>query len=181
MNKFLTITFSTGHIYEVPAAAVAEDRTAYYAVQDPDRTREQHAAETEAMFASEFELFDWAKNNMNWSDLQKRARLVGFNAPDFGGLWDDAVLSTSEDQAMPDVISLGEDALTAPIEMVLSQTVAEGAHCTLLAFQQPDTKAVTSAVVAIVGAPDVVEGYIATIANFDAFMSANKAGQPAGH
>ncbi len=158
-------------MYEVPAQAIAEDRTSYYAVSDPGRTREQHAAETQILFASEFELLDWAKNNMDWSDLQKSSRLVAFNPPDFAQLWDAAELKTSDENLRSDLMSLGENSLTAPIEMLLAQAVSENKSCFAAAFQQPNGN-VTSAVVGLVGSPDIIGGYLAAITNFDAFMAA---------
>ena len=179
MKKFVQVAFSTGHVYEVATSIIAKDRTDYYAMSDPGRTRQQHEAETGMLFASEFELFDWAKNNMNWSDLQKHARLVSFKAPDFAGLWDAAELSTCDEQSVADVTKLGEASITAPIELAMAQAFGEGRNCMMLAFQQRDTGAVTSAIAVMVGPQQLVEGYIAVISNFDTFMEQQRANTPA--
>jgi hypothetical protein len=179
VKKFVQISFSTGHVYEVPTQAIAEDRTRYYAMSDPGRTREQHAAETQMLFASEFDLFDWAKNNMNWSDLQKTSRLVAFNPPDFAKLWDDAEMKTSDENLRSDIMALGENALAAPVEMLLAQAVSENKSCFAVAFQQSNGNT-TSAVVGLVGSPDIIEGYLATITQFDDFLSSQST-QATGH
>lgn len=182
MKTFTRIVYPTGHVFEVLTSVIADDRTAYYAMQDPGRTREQHAEETRMMFASDFEVVDWAKNNMRADDVLKVSRLVAFNAPDFRAMWDDAELQFVDEQGRPDVTSLGERSLTAPIELAMTQAVGEGRNCMMLAFQQPDTGAVTSAVAVMVGPQHVVEGYIAVISDFDTFMAQQAANAAsAGH
>lgn len=180
MKTFVNVTFPTGHIFELPTVVVAADRINYYSMQDPDRTKEQHTSETMNLFQNEFEVVDWMKNNMNWSDVEKSARLVGFNAPDFGAAWDDAVLEFTSEQGKPDVMALGDRAITAPLEMLLGQAVSEGMNCSVVAFMRPGTQVVTSAVAAIIGRPDVVGGYIAVLQNFDNFMR-SQAQKPAEH
>lgn len=171
MKSFTRIAFQGGHIYEVPTAVIAADRTNYYATQDPDRTREQHAAETAMMFASEFEVVDWAKNNMNWSDIEKHARMIGFTPPDLKAGWDEAELSFHDDRGMPDATSLGERSLAAPLELAIGQAFSEDRRCMILAFQHPDTQHINTAAVILTGGDDVVKGYIGAISQFDEFLS----------
>lgn len=180
MRKFMTIAFASGHVYEVPVAAVADDRTNYYAVQDPGRTREQHAAETAMLFESEFELFDWAKDNMNWSDLQKHARLVGFRPSDFAAQWNDAMLDTADEPATPIAFdSLGDEAPQAPLALALSEAASQGAYCRVHGFTA-DGKNINHAIVALIGGPEIVHGYIAVLQNYDDFVRTT-VNQPAGH
>lgn len=176
MKKFVRIQFHTGHVYEVPASVIADDRTSYYAMQEPERTREQHSFETRELFKSDFNLFDWAKNNMNWSDLKKYARMVEFKAPDLQAAWDDAELVSTDEQRPFDIVSLGEDAVSAPLEMALAQVVASGEKACIFAFQQPDTKKTTSAVIAVVGDEDIVHGFVGVVAQFDDMLRKLAAG-----
>ncbi len=180
MPPFIRIFFkSTGHLYEIATAVVAQDRTNYFAISDPGRTREQHVAETEMMFANDFDLFDWAKNNMNWVDLASHARLVGFTPPNFSTLWDDAELSTAASTMQPDLASLGDQGILAPIELAMSQCSAEGQSCLVVAFQNEKTKAVNSGCAVFGGAPEVVEAYIGVIVQMNERMHASQAASAA--
>jgi hypothetical protein len=68
-------------IWQVPAVAVATDRARYYAEKDSGQKEgpafdgyfelEMHEALTDT-----YELIDWAKNNMDWSDVQAIASQV---------------------------------------------------------------------------------------------------------
>lgn len=77
MAKFLRVTMSDGSKYDVPAKLIAEDRAKYYAKLDSERGGEDYyeAYRREFDFTMEnnFELKDWAANNMNWEDVQEHA------------------------------------------------------------------------------------------------------------
>lgn len=71
--------------WEVPAEIVAKDRATYYAKHDKDTTYE---GEFEYTMSSNFELLDWAANNMDWSDVSAHAvEVSAHEAVDFQEGW----------------------------------------------------------------------------------------------
>lgn len=71
MAKVIEINDS-GFVWHVPLLAVAENRADHYA-DDPDTTREEEIA---LVMDDGFEGIDWFANNMNFSDIADRAKLV---------------------------------------------------------------------------------------------------------
>lgn len=73
MDKHLIVTFSDGSRWQIPAGFVATDRAAYYAKLDSERDGVDYdkvfGEEVEFALKNEFELIDWAKNNMDWVDV----------------------------------------------------------------------------------------------------------------
>lgn len=75
----LRVTMPDGSIWSIPTAVINEDRNGYY------RTRE---ADYEDEEAEEYDLIDWARNNMNWSDVAESASMIEEPAPcDFDEGW----------------------------------------------------------------------------------------------
>ncbi|ULJ60819.1 hypothetical protein [Wielerella bovis] len=74
MKQYLFIQMPDGSIWRVPTYIIADHRNAYYdnKGKDPKETR----IETEELFADDFELHDWASNNMNWAHVKKYAQQV---------------------------------------------------------------------------------------------------------
>ena len=84
-EKYLRITMPDGSLWDVPARLVAEDRAKYYAEKDPDTTYEEMF---EATMSDDFDLKDWAADNMNWEDVETHAvRHLGPDDPDFQEGW----------------------------------------------------------------------------------------------
>lgn len=82
MTKQLRIVFSNGQIYEIPALLIASSRATYYAGVDcgKDKTlkfEDVFKKELKYSIEDDGELLDWASNNMNWSDVEAMAKLVG--------------------------------------------------------------------------------------------------------
>ena len=65
-KKLIYVERPDGSIWSVPAHLVADHRAKHYAEIDADTTYE---AEYEFTVNDEYELLDWAENNMNWSDV----------------------------------------------------------------------------------------------------------------
>lgn len=61
-----------GYSWVFPAHLVAKNRAEYYAKNDPDTTYQE---EYEFTMSDDYELKDWFLNNMNWSDVSKKATL----------------------------------------------------------------------------------------------------------
>jgi hypothetical protein len=67
------LTLSDGSVWAIDGHVVAHNRATYYAEKDPDTTYED---EYKFTMGDEFELTDWASNNMNWDDVKHTARQV---------------------------------------------------------------------------------------------------------
>ena len=66
----LLVTMPDGSVWQVPAHWVADNRAKHYADEDPETTYETEYAYT---LRDHYELKDWARNNMNWSDVATKA------------------------------------------------------------------------------------------------------------
>ena len=66
--KVIRVTMPDGSEWEVPASVVAKSRAEYFSEYDEDCTYDE---EYEFTIGSEFELKDWAENNMNWEDVRE--------------------------------------------------------------------------------------------------------------
>ena len=81
LTRCLVITMPDGD-WAVPVSIIAEDRAAYYAPEyggDPARSL---AEDTEPLFASDdYEIRDWAANNMNWDEVEPHAHKVPGTTP----------------------------------------------------------------------------------------------------
>lgn len=75
-NKTFVVEMPNGEKWGVPVSFIAKHRTDYYFSRgDEFETFEDAYADTVDMFSDEYEIEDWAKNNMNWSDVKDRASL----------------------------------------------------------------------------------------------------------
>ncbi len=74
-NRQLLVTMRDGSVWAVDVEHIAWNRTEYYhrdTGQDLDEAKE----ETEVMFRDDYEIVDWATNEMNWSDVAEHAVMV---------------------------------------------------------------------------------------------------------
>lgn len=83
MSHKLIITLPDKTQYEVDARRIADSRAIYYAdadhgveKRDTDEWRDTYAAEYKYTMENTSELFDWAFNNMDWSDVAHEAKRV---------------------------------------------------------------------------------------------------------
>lgn len=76
--KNLRITMPDGSKWDIPVSVIALDRAKYYAREEFDGDVERSLAEdTMPLFDSDdYEIEDWAANNMNWSDVEAFATKV---------------------------------------------------------------------------------------------------------
>lgn len=74
--KMLTITTPAGDVLGIPVDVIARNRAAHYAPLEFDGDIERSLKEdTLPLFESDdFEIADWASNNMNWSDVAPYSR-----------------------------------------------------------------------------------------------------------
>ncbi|ABA87791.1 hypothetical protein Pcar_0531 [Syntrophotalea carbinolica DSM 2380] len=88
LAKHYVTTMPNGEKWSVPVNVIAIDRAEYYASQfggDVDRSLRE---DTEPLFESDtYEIEDWAKNNMNWSDVEASATLAEKGTCDYQEGW----------------------------------------------------------------------------------------------
>lgn len=157
MKAFIQVLLPTGHLYEIPTAAIAQSRAAYYHEHHKDEfpTPEAALEDTQELFADTFQVKDWAMNNMNVPELMKDARLVRFTPKgiDFdGGEWsfhDAAALIPQLDAT---------SVLAMPVEMALAAMAAHGHVCQVATLNDEAGKP-AAAIVLIQGGQAIVGMY----------------------
>lgn len=92
--KMLTIEMPDGRKWGVPVEVVARSRAAHYAHEFDGDVERSMTEDTMPLFESDnYEVEDWAANNMNWSDVEAQAKklqakkLQDAPAPDFQEAW----------------------------------------------------------------------------------------------
>lgn len=87
--KMLTCVMADGTKWGVPVDMIARDRAAHYASEfggDVDRSLAEDTLP--AFEEDEYEIQDWAVNNMNWSDFDgHQVKIEDAVTPDFNGDW----------------------------------------------------------------------------------------------
>lgn len=77
MNKHLRITMPDGSKWDVPVMAIARNRATFYAQEFGNDVERSLTEDTLPLFAEdEFEIRDWAANNMDWDDVADQAVLA---------------------------------------------------------------------------------------------------------
>lgn len=80
MDIYLYIEFSNGEVWRIPAEVIAEQRAEYYADREEEpgteEWKELFQEEMEFTLNNEYELKDWASNNMNWVHVKDSAEKV---------------------------------------------------------------------------------------------------------
>ena len=70
MHKLMTVEMPDGSKWGVPVEMIARSRATHYASEFGGDVEASLAEDTLPLFESEdYEIEDWAKNNMNWSDF----------------------------------------------------------------------------------------------------------------
>lgn len=87
--KMLAVTMPDGSKWAVPVDAIAYNRASHYAREFGDDITISLKEDTLPLFeADEYEIQDWAVNNMNWSDFDgKQVRISDAPPPDFQEAW----------------------------------------------------------------------------------------------
>lgn len=88
LHKKYVTTMPDGSKWAVPVSIIAADRAKYYAHEfggDIDKSLKE---DTGPLFdADEFEIEDWAQNNMDWDDVKTSAVRVEDSACDYQDGW----------------------------------------------------------------------------------------------
>lgn len=89
MHKYMTVEMQDGSIWGVPVEMIARNRAAHYAGEFGGDVERSLAEDTVPLFeADNYEIRDWAANNMNWMDFDgHQVRLKDAPPPDFQEAW----------------------------------------------------------------------------------------------
>jgi len=90
--KYYVMITECGKHYGVPAEIIAKHKADYRAKRNGDSAdiwQDTFVAMMNWFDGDDFEFADWAKNNMNWSDVSAHAKLLKTNDPtiDFQESW----------------------------------------------------------------------------------------------
>lgn len=162
MKQYIQLSQTSGHVYEIPVAAVAENRAKTMQELHPDEFANIEAAmaDTVELFKdSLYDIKDWASNNMNWSDLEPHARLIRFTPPEtqfHEGEW------TYHDHRAITGEMDGASIMQSPLEATVATMIEAQQLCNVTVLNAEDGKPF-GAVAVIVGPPQVVSAYINTL------------------
>lgn len=96
-NKELHITMPDESVWAVPVELIANHRAEYYAHEFGGDVQRSLAEDTLPLFrANDYEIEDWASNNMNWSNVQHAARCVKTGDVDYQEGWVNGEKSVKE-------------------------------------------------------------------------------------
>lgn len=88
MKKWYQFTTSTGDVWRVPTRIIAENRAIFYAKENGVDIEESLQDDTIPLFESDdYEIEDWARNNMDWAEVEKHAEKVKSVGPDMQEEW----------------------------------------------------------------------------------------------
>jgi hypothetical protein len=90
MKQRLIVEMPDGTRWGVPVEVIAYDRAKHYASEFDGDVERSLKEDTVPLFESdEFEIIDWAQNNMNWSDVEAHAGLMAQSEvePDYQEGW----------------------------------------------------------------------------------------------
>ena len=83
MKQRLIVTMPDGSRWGVPVDLIARDRAKHYAGEFDGDVERSLAEDTVPLFADDYEIIDWAQNNMNWKDVEAHAGRMAESEPDF--------------------------------------------------------------------------------------------------
>jgi hypothetical protein len=73
-------------IWEVPVASIIYNRVGWYA-DNKGMTEEEALQDTEELFQDDYEIEDWAANNMDWEEVKHIAVKVEEGSIDYDDGW----------------------------------------------------------------------------------------------
>lgn len=164
--QVIRITMPDGSKYDVPVEIIARNRAKYYADKEFDGDIERSLAEdTIPLFQSDdYEIHDWAANNMNWSDVKDHATLAslpedGEEAHQEG--WINGEYEVIEKtEPVADLLNL-ERLASMPLKAITRSMSQAGASKVQLVFETAGDKPV-GAIILLTG--DETERYLKAIA-----------------
>lgn len=168
MKPFINFTFPSGQVYQVPTDVIARDRAENYKDEfggDVERSLEE---DTKPLFAEDYNVADWAENNMSWDDLAPHARLIDFEAKQLKEQFGEASTHCVEAAQLPPQLH-GDTILLQPIEMILSVMAADGAGTSAITVSGEGGNKV--AFITVRGPESVVDAYMQMLTNFTNYLA----------
>lgn len=140
MKKFLQITMSNGHVYEVPTSVIADNRATAMAALHPGEfaTLSDAKEDTTALFDDDsFQIEDWAKNQMNWSEIVPHAKLIRALPRSSG--WPNVEVTYHDHQALLGELD-GDVIMSQPVELIMHTMATSGQLCNVTVLNGQDGK-----------------------------------------
>lgn len=162
MKPFTQIALPTGHFYELPTEAIAQHRAAVMQKAHPDEfaTLESALEDSRELFKDDdYNIQDWAQNNMQQDEVLSHARLVRFTPPEQSlqeGTW-----ATSDQPAMSGEID-GSTIMQHTVESVLSVMAASQQLCNVTVLNGEDGKP-HAAMALIIGNEAIIGSYLTAL------------------
>jgi len=99
--KFLRVTMPDGSKWDVRADIIASNRATHYALRAGSRGSAEYGVaydrEYDYTWNEGDEMMDWARNNMDWSDVEMHAKRVGVaDDIDFNEGWANGAMTVVE-------------------------------------------------------------------------------------
>jgi len=77
LKNSYVVSFSNGEKWSVPVRIIATHRARYYAIEFSNDLQTSLEKDTIPLFESDhYEIDEWAKNNMDWSDVEEHASCI---------------------------------------------------------------------------------------------------------
>lgn len=74
MKKYMTVKMPDNTVWAVPTQVISLDRAAYFASEFDGDIEKSLAEDTLLLFEQdEYQIADWAAQNMNWNDVEEHA------------------------------------------------------------------------------------------------------------
>lgn len=88
LDKYYVVEMPDQSKWAIPVRIIAESRARYFAEADEISFEESLNNDTASLFASDdYEIHDWAANNMNWKDVKNQAIQVQQPDIDYDDGW----------------------------------------------------------------------------------------------
>lgn len=173
MKPYVTIEFpGSGRVYQVPSSLIADDRIkSRLSLQIPGDSPDSVRAEIEEEFGDDFTMVDWAKNNMRWSEIEPKAILTNVYPRTLANEWDNATLSPTTEQAAPMEMD-GDTFLSLPMLAVFQGMAQRGEELSIVPINSDQP--VGAAVFVVMAQQEIVQGYMATVAQFNQFLAGQR-------
>lgn len=88
LAKHYVVTMPNGEKWSLPVNVIAEHRAKHYAHEFDGDVEKSLKEDTAPLFEYDYyEIKDWARNNMNWSDVESSVTLISTNQVDYQDGW----------------------------------------------------------------------------------------------
>lgn len=88
LQRKYVVQMPNGERWAVPVEVIAEHRAKHYAHEFDGDVTKSVMEDTAPLFSEDYyEIKDWARNNMNWADVESSATLLSTNQVDYQDGW----------------------------------------------------------------------------------------------